>query len=246
MVSFKAIFALIAAIGATAFVASGGIDKTKSFVKSTTAGLGSGTITTLQSEKAAKTEEMEEKITSGLTPRSESRLPSSADKSSLAPYETNRNLPAGLGTLNEQETIGLTPAQQKAARLARELVIPQEIKYSTSLAGAALVTGPQLKREEPVVITNAAQVTNAGSSALQQAIVREQQRAEQISLALYGNVQNPKFVTTEKPVTTTQIVATKVAAPAPVQPTALQKNLAIGNTSAAAKELLAQIQASKK
>lgn len=145
-----------------------------------------------ESSTKSDTKEIEQKIK--FTPDIETKLPSNTDRQSLAKFETNTQIPTGFGSLDEQETIKLSNEQQKAARLARELALPQEIKFSTSLAGAALVTGPQLKREEPVVITNAAKTTTAKSSALQQKIVEEQKRAEQISLALFGNVQNPNFV----------------------------------------------------
>ena len=62
---------------------------------------------------------------------------------------------------------------------------------NTSLVGSKKTSGPQLKREEPVIITNAK--NSPSSSRLQQAIVKEQTKAEELFKKLYGNVNNPNF-----------------------------------------------------
>lgn len=192
--------ALIAlGIGAVAifWIASGGIQKAKDYFKEdldkTPATEGGSAPARPESsqeqnpltDKERKTNEAIKKMNEGLDKISNpDDLP--RNDSDLSAFDTKTR------SINSQTASHLSKENQKLAHEQRELAIPNSVKYSSSLAGSVPTTGKQIKREEPVVITNAKSL--GGSSALQQKIILEQERAKKISETLYGNVQNSSFV----------------------------------------------------
>jgi len=231
----------IVGIALTLFFGVGGVEALRSRLpkdlkESISDAVGGGSIVDTRSddlipESSTKqdTKELTDKIT--LTPEQEKSLPTSSTIPTNA--QTNLAIPSGFGSLNEQETQGLTKEQQKGARIARELTIPQELKRDTSLAGSIKTQGPQFKR---------------GSETARQIQQQEAERAAQSSLILFGNIQNPKFVKTPKPQNTTTITQKKIeqTAAKTLQPTNLEIALSKKNTSAEAKRLLEEAQAKRK
>lgn len=203
--SAQILIAVVVGIAAVLAISSGGIAKAKEFFKSSDTDKkpavegGSQPARSEASQdqmpltdKERKTSEQIKKINDGLEIfKTPDDLP--RNDSDLTRFDTRIN---SIDAKKASKT--LTPQQQKGAQTVRELAIPNSVKFSTSLAGSVPTTGQQLKREEPVVITNAKSL--GGSSALQQKIILEQQRAEVLSKALYGDVQNPKFVKNSKQV----------------------------------------------
>ena len=112
---------------------------------------------------------------------------------------------------NEQQstpnvTINLTGTSQDFANQPREQrrenqrrieqSVPQNIRANTSIANSRRTSGTQIKRPTGFSFDTfeRGKVTNA-SPRFEQAVKREQEKAEALFVSLFGNVQNPNFAT---------------------------------------------------
>lgn len=174
------IFAAIAGIGITLFIGAGGLKKIEDLIPKDLKEKASDKANEATNTPTEKKENdvIPESPKKKLTKELEQKLPNVDDKEKLKQANQFENKSA-LTTLNEQKTAHLSPQDQKNARYAREIVIDNDVKYSTSLAGSVAVTGPQFKRN---------------TETAKQIQKKEAERAQTISTLLYGNVQNAKFV----------------------------------------------------
>lgn len=178
------IFAAIAGIGITLFIGAGGLKKIENLIPKDLKEKVSDKANEATNTPTEKKENdvIPESPNKKLTKELEEKLPTpdTIQENPERQQLRDRILDAGnYGRKDASQTLGMSDTERKKQRLAREIIIPDNVKYSTSLAGAPLVSGTQFKRN-----TDTAKEIQK----------REAARAQTISTLLYGNVQNAKFV----------------------------------------------------
>ena len=110
----------------------------------------------------------------------------------------NTNIPVGIpASQATSQTIASQSSKQRAqSQRLIEQSAPSNLTQNTSIRGSIKTSGPQIKRDSGFKLEDfeRGKVTNK-SSRFEQALAKEQDKAEVLFAKLFGNVQNPDFAT---------------------------------------------------